>query len=176
MPGSFRSVFPPARDRLLLERVVVVLVDILLLLWLIVLLVVVAASTAAAVDDDDDDDELVGSCWFIIIYILFIPFDHTNELCVCVLCVPLPSFERGMSHVSIFTQRTIEWWTLGSCRVSVSLCKYETCFTCHTKETRHKFPMGLVPTFSFCVYIYICVVAAAPYYFIILYTIRVYIY
>ena len=32
IPGSFRSVFPPARDRLLLERVVVVLVDILLLL------------------------------------------------------------------------------------------------------------------------------------------------
>ena len=55
--------------------------------------------------------------------------------------------------------------------MSVSLCKYETCVTCHTKETRessrHKFPMGLVPTFSFCVYIYICVVAAAPYYFII---------
>ena len=54
------------------------------------------------------------------------------------------------------------------------MCKYETCVTCHTKETRessrHKFPMGhgTRPNFLILrIYIYICVVAVAPYYFII---------
>ena len=52
----------------------------------------------AAVDDDELGGGFMIKCIYIYVYIYQVPFDR---LCVC--CGLWPSFERRMSHISMFS-------------------------------------------------------------------------